>query len=189
MQVYLDGCTSISSTGRAAPERFVFLSTVLPTAVLLMMYWRLNFDWLRQLRGRTEAADRAMLGLGLVAALGLIAYVSVLGLPGSGPRLARRVSVALFYLLTYAGEVVLTWQLSRLRSEPRRTVGRARLWLLSAVCTLVLAGAIVSLGLMALWDGYRELEDAFEWSLTALIFVYLPVTGSAWRASGFTARW
>ena len=57
--VYLDGCTSISSTGRAAPERFVFLGTVLPTAVLLMMYWRLNLDWLRQLRGRAEAADRA----------------------------------------------------------------------------------------------------------------------------------
>ena len=39
---YLEGCTSISATGRQAPESYLFRALIIPTAVLLVFYWRLS---------------------------------------------------------------------------------------------------------------------------------------------------
>ena len=114
--VYLDGCTSISSTGRRAPERYLFLSTVLPAAMLLPFYWRLNVVWLARLRKRSDPLDRALLVFGVPSSLALIVYAIFLGAPGPEARLVRRIAVATFFVGLYAGQVVLTWQTLRLRS-------------------------------------------------------------------------
>lgn len=180
--IYLEGCSSISATGRTMPGRAVFLGTVLPGAFLLILYWRLNAAWLEHLRGRPARSDRAVAALGLLSGLGLIVYLTVLGAPGPEARALRRVAIAVFFVALYAAQVALTWQLVKLVSAA------SWLWILVGLCALVFIGAVLNLVLLAAGEDLRDVEDAFEWSLTMVIFAHLLATGTAWRRSGFAAR-
>ena len=94
---YIDSCTSISATGRKPPASYLFRATMLPSAVVMMAYWWLNHAWMASLqreRGQLRPwSNRWMLILGIVACVGLIMYVTVLGERGEAWRTQRRVGV------------------------------------------------------------------------------------------------
>ncbi len=46
---YIDSCTSISAVGRESPESYIFRASIIPTAIFMMVYWRLSREWLRTL--------------------------------------------------------------------------------------------------------------------------------------------
>ena len=81
---YIEGCVSISAAGRQSPESTIFRATVIPTAVLMMVYWKLNHEWLETLKSRMKMTNRAMLWCGITACLGLILYTTTLGAIGQG---------------------------------------------------------------------------------------------------------
>ena len=65
---YIDSCTSISATGRKPPASYLFRATMLPSAVVMMGYWWLNYVWigsLRNLSGSSQWLNSWMLWLGI----------------------------------------------------------------------------------------------------------------------------
>ena len=46
---YFPDCVSISATGRHSPESFVFRAAIIPTAVFMVIYWKLGQEWLKTL--------------------------------------------------------------------------------------------------------------------------------------------
>ena len=52
----------------------------------------------------------------------------------------------------------------------------------------VAGGVLWSLLLSIVRDDFRDVEDAFAWSLTLMIFAHVPVVGALWRRSGFDPR-
>ncbi len=46
---YVDSCSSISAAGRQGTERFIFRVMMMPAAVLMLLYWVLNRQWLKAL--------------------------------------------------------------------------------------------------------------------------------------------
>jgi hypothetical protein len=194
---YLDSCTSISATGRKPPASYLFRATMLPTAVIMMAYWWLNFVWLRHLReAGYPAGARApgpsaiwwMLGLGLLACTGLIMYVTVLGEQGDTWAKQRRTGTVLFYSFTYLSQLLLTDQLWAVRRQLPASVSRwlVAMWL---VCMALLAAGLLSVVLGA-WNEawYDTVEDAFEWALTLLLQSNFLLGYFTWRASGWNLR-
>ncbi len=184
---YFPDCVSISATGRHSPASFVFRAAIIPTAVFMMIYWKLSFEWLRTLAGQTGILNRAMLWLGLTAGLGLFIYASVLGESGEFYRLQRRVGMTLFYILAYLAQLLMTVQLAPAAKTGAAPVPAPVFGSLAAI-----SGAVSVLGPMSLlsWaflDDYRRYEDAFEWWITLLILAHTFVTYFAWRQSGFSA--
>ena len=51
---YIDSCTSISAVGRKSPESHLFRATIIPTAVFMMIYWRLNYEWFKTLNTHAD---------------------------------------------------------------------------------------------------------------------------------------
>ena len=180
---YFADCVSTSATGRHSPESFVFRAAIIPTAVFMMIFWKLGFEWLATLGTPMRRANRAMLWLGLAAGLGLFVYASVLGEVGEAYRLQRRIGMILFYAFTFLAQLLMTVQVRAAAPVSRTTAG-----------TLVaISGAVAVLGALSLlsWgfhDDYRRYEDAFEWGLTLLILAHPFVIHFAWRQSGFCAR-
>ena len=77
---YIDGCNSISATGRTPPASLLFRAIELPFAGLLLVLWPLTVAWLRSLTpslGNTTA--RAVLICGTIGAVALIIYTMVFG--------------------------------------------------------------------------------------------------------------
>ena len=176
---YWADCVSISHTGRHGLAYFVFKGGILPTAVLLIIFWHLNRVWLRSL----DCWDvKALSILATIGALALIAYTLALGHSGDSFRLTRRFGVVLFMFCMFIAQVLLGRSLSQSQATPIAMAGK-RLLSLNA---FTLGVAVISLILDAiLGDTYDRIEDAFEWWLIMLLLFHLLCVARLWRTSGF----
>ncbi len=184
---YIDSCTSISAVGRERPESYIFQASIIPTAIFMMVYWRLSCEWLRTLGSHMTNWNRVMLYLGLAASIGLVLYATVLGSVGQEFRVQRRIGVTIFYICTFVAQFLMTGQLAALvKSQP--PVIPVRIFrLLAWICVAVSLLGLTSLSLWAFYDGYNRVDDAFEWVLTLLLQLHIFVTYFGWRDSGFRA--
>ena len=183
---YFDSCTSISATGRHAPASYLFRATMLPSAVIMMAYWWLNHAWLKMMgenhplyRPRT---NNAMLILGVIACLGLILYVTVLGEPGAAWARQRRIGTALFFSFTYLAQLLLLHQIRQLRPLLAK---------LLVTAMFIVSVVLIVLGVMTLvldaWNEhwYDRVEDAFEWNLTLLLQLNFLLGYLVWRRANW----
>jgi hypothetical protein len=185
---YIDSCTSISATGRKPPASYLFRAIMLPSAVIMMAYWWLNHAWLGSLHragGKASVlSNHVMLGLGLVACIGLILYVTVLGERGAAWASQRRIGTILFYSFTFLAQLLF---LSQLRQLAIVGVSSGLLRLMWGVCIALLLTGLLTVALDA-WDGawYETVEDAFEWILSLMLqsnflLGYLVWRQACWR--------
>ena len=187
---YLDSCTSISATGRKPPASYLFRATMLPSAVLMMAYWWLNHAWMASLqRERNQPrpwSNRWMLVLGLVACVGLIMYVTVLGERGDAWATQRRVGTILFFSFTFIAQLLLLAQLRALQPAGVRPGLLRAMWTISF--SLLAAGILTVL--LDAWDEawYETVEDAFEWVLTLLLQSNFLLGYFVWRQAGWRLR-
>ncbi|WP_375170456.1 hypothetical protein [Marinobacter sp.] len=179
---YWDSCTSISRTGRHGTAYFLFKGTMLPSALLGILFWWCNARWLRQL-GLTGAGIAWVPWLGLVACLALGFYTVALGHAGDGFYLIRRIGVVLYLSFTFLCELLIS---AALRQHPVwRWHGRGLL----GVCQLTLAVGILSVLINGLApELYRRTDDAFEWVFALLINLNALWLAWLWRISRFRAR-
>ena len=121
---YLDGCTSISATGRHGPGYVLFKAGMLPSALVLVAYWRLCRDWLLEAGDADGPAMRSLLWLGIAGALFMVLYTVFLGHKGEVYNLLRRFGVTLNLGFTLLAQLLVVWRLRRLRDQerPRRPV-------------------------------------------------------------------
>ena len=184
---YLDSCTSISATGRQAPASFIFCSTMLPAAVFMMAYWWLNHTWLAAVHHRAghhrQRANHWMLGLGVLACIGLILYVTVLGERGQAWAAQRRVGTILFFSFTFIAQLLLLEQLRRLDVPGIRS---GSLVYMGSACGTLLATGVLTVILQA-WNAawYETVEDALEWVLTLLLQSNFLAGYFVWRQAGW----
>ncbi len=185
---YLDGCTSISATGRHPPEAFVFRATSIPQAVLLMLFWPLAVRWLRQLGDAANRAQTAIVILGVTAGVFLIVYATVLGEVGQYYRLERQLGATVFFAFTFLAQLILTQRVVVLaRKDDTGPSSRYTRGLL-APCVAMFAVGLLSVVWQLLWDDYERVEDAIEWTFAILVALWFIPVSLAWRGTGFSAR-
>ncbi len=184
---YVDSCTSISATGRQGPESLVFRAAIMPSAALMLVYWVLVHEWFKTLGGRMVVVRRTMLGLGLVAGLGMIAYAAVLGEVGEGYRLQRRIGVTLSSF-TVLAQLLMTIQVEAVaRVRPSLILLRTSRALLAVSAATILV-SLASLLSWAFFEQHDRVEDALAWWVMLLVLLHPLVVFFAWKESGFQAR-
>src|SRR5690606_26179245 len=87
---YIDGCTSISASGRYGWAYFLFKAGMLPAAVFIGAFWWLCRHWLLILGDRDGPALKAIAAVGLLAAVFLALYTVFLGSRGEFYSFMRR---------------------------------------------------------------------------------------------------
>jgi len=185
---YIDSCTSISATGRKPPASYLFRATMLPSAVFMAAYWWFSYAWLGAARAASGVpaarSNRWMLILGLLACMGLVMYVTVLGEAGELWARQRRAGTVLFFSFTFIAQLLLVHQLRALQETLPAVQGPAELmWRL---CVLLLALGLLTVGIDA-WDAeyYDSIEDAFEWVLSLLLQANFLLGYVVWRRAGW----
>ena len=179
---YWDSCTSISRTGRHGTSYFIFKGTMLPAALLGILFWWLNGRWLRQLGIHTKGVAWIP-WLGLLASISLGAYTLALGHAGEGFNMIRRTGVVLYFSLTFICELLVS---AGLRSHPEWRQAGTRL---INLCLAILGMGILSVILNgAVPEFYSRKDDAFEWILAALINIHALWLALLWRRNRFRAR-
>ncbi len=183
--VYLEGCASISAAGRNEPVIFFFRATMIATAVLMMLFWRLSCCWLAQLGERSCIRLAAIELIGYIAGVFLILYATFLGTEGDAYRLMRRYGVTVFFAFSYLAQLLITGVLwHRLRAgltPPKAWVPR----LMVAGCALMLVAGLASIP-AAEWAFDRSaVNNIIEWNLSALLMAWFLLVWLAWRQTGF----
>lgn len=175
---YIESCTSISATGRQGTAFFIFKVTMIPAAALQMIYWVLTYRWLKIL-GDRSLATKAIMFIGVTAALFLVVYTVALGAAGDDFRLQRRIGIIVYFAFTFLGQLLLTWRLGKLPGQD------PTLPILAGICYFLLGMGLLTLFLDASIDHYAEYENAFEWVLALVIHIFFLVTWKTWQNTGF----
>ena len=168
---YLQGCTSISSTGRVNPSQWIFKPLMLASALLTGWFFLAS----AAKTGR-QAHGADALGLsGIVGAAALVLYVIFLGSEGESYRLLRRYGVSLYFGFTYLAQLLLARRLRR--SSPQKLAPQAML----AISALLLFVGIGSIPITHLLTDKGQLENAIEWNFALLMQLNFLLAGWALR--------
>lgn len=184
---YIDSCTSISATGRHPPASYIFRASMLPLAAIMMGFWWVSAAWLRSQRLAAGlavgGANRWMLRLGILACIGLILYVTVLGEVGDLWRRQRRAGVVLFFSFTYLSQLLWLSQTRELPILHGLWSTRAMWYLCYALLVIGISTVVFEAWNEALYD---TVEDAFEWVLALMLQSNFLLAWLTWRRMPWT---
>lgn len=185
---YLSGCTSISASGRHGAAYFLFKAGMIPAAVVLAIFWVLCREWLVALGDRDGPGARAMVWIGVTAAVFMGLYTVFLGSKGDFYNLMRRSGVTVYFAFSYLAQLILLARLNRL---VRRGGLRLSRWI--PVAQLTIAVALLAIGLLSIpvknfvGGDPGPIENAIEWVFALLMVSYYALTWCAWRETDFRA--
>lgn len=181
---YVDGCVSISGTGRHGWAYFLFKAGMLPTAVLASLFWLLAVRFLR-LAGDEGAALRALLWLGVTSAAFLALYTTFLGHKGEVYHLLRRFGVSLTLGFGYLAHLLYTWRLGLLRARGVAAVPAGLLRLQQALLALLLVLGIGSIPVSNFIANKDPVENAIEWIFCLLLWSLHLLAALAWHRARY----
>ena len=185
--VYFDGCTTVSATGREAPESLWFRATIIPSAVVSMICWRMTGAWLHCLEQQVYKGTIIIQTLGIMAGVFLITYSVALGFIGPEFTFQRRLGVISFFSCTYLAELLLARRLWYIALKQPGVyplkLAKYKLYL----CTFLLVVGLASIPISN-YIGKDELENIVEWNFSILVYAYFFLIYLGWKATGFKAE-
>lgn len=183
---YVDGCASISASGRHGFSYLFFKLGMIPAAILLALFWIACRQWLLLLGDENRFLLTAMVIAGVVSAIFLVLYTVYLGSRGDFYRFMRRTGVIVYFAFSYLAQMLLLARMRRLQMAGRlyipAYIPRVKMMLISGLLVFGLASIPVS-GFMADKD---RAENVIEWWFSLLMVSYYVFTWLAWRHSGLS---
>ena len=182
---FIDGCASISATGREPPGALLFRAVQLPYAVLLAIIWALTVSWLKSIGAVSATGARWILGCGLAGAAALVIYVTFLGTATPVYSFMRRFGIYFYFLGTALAQLITTFRI-RAAAADWRLAGTARFMLVVVLLPFVLG--IANLVQKAIVADPDPAENAIEWIASLSMQAWFFGLYVAWRRTGFAVR-
>ncbi len=171
---FLDGCTSISATGRYMPGSMPFRAALLPQAAFLSIFWWLSTEWLRSVS--PTARNRTVIRIsGVVGATALVLYVSFLGTKQPFYEFMRHFGIYVYFLGTVLSQALLTL------SMPRSRMRSAMLWVIGTPFGL----GLLNVAQKMLLGEPNNIQNRIEWIVALLMQIWFVLLYFAWRKTGF----
>jgi hypothetical protein len=184
---YLEGCTSISATGRYPPASFLFKAIQMAMAVALPVFWYFSVKWLRALDPAWHGhAVWSIFVSGAIGAIALIVYVTFLGTQEPIYEFMRRFGIYFYFLGTVLAQLFLAVSLRGIcRGLGDSALGRMAVAML-VLCLMPFALGLLNLAQKAVlpYETADALENSIEWFASLMMQAYFFVVYLAWRRTG-----
>lgn len=164
---YLEGCTSISSTGRVFPSVWIFKPLMIASGITMAWF----FVVADRQTSRPDARLALLTSCGLAGTLALLMYIVFLGSEGPTYRLLRRYGVSLYFGFVFLGQLLLARRFARGPADPRG----ARLML--AICGCLLALGLISIPISNFVADKDIIENIIEWNFALILQLNFLVAG------------
>ncbi len=172
---YVEGCTSVSSTGRQLPETILFKAGVLTLAVVLVLHWRQATAWL-QSAGLSVARATALRIIAYVSAVALSIYAITLGLPDQHFGTLRRIGTHGFAFTSWITQVVFVVLYRPYRVAATMVSWR---WLLTVCFALLLVGVASELA-KAFGMPRKTTNNIAAWNAFLVLTLFYAVLARTW---------
>jgi hypothetical protein len=173
---HLEGCTSVSRAARVGAANVLFKSLMLPFCAVVMTFWWLAAQWLRELQPDRRRTRLALVVLGVGAALATAMYTAALGVDGGFYQLMRRYGTNIGFGCTVLAELLLA---NALASETRVPSSLRRAMV--GTCMAMLLLGLASIPLQFFTSSRSEALNAIEWIYGVLMVCFFPLAGTAAR--------
>ena len=183
---FIDGCASISATGRKPPGSYLFRAIMLPQSVLLLITWLLTAGWLRSLdRNVSRSLIRGIQLSAIISSLALLLYVTFLGSHEPFYEFMRYFGIYFFFLGMVLVEIFVAVALLRMNiiRDNRPLIQMVRVML--ALCLAPFALGLINIFLKASLEDPDAAENIIEWIAATLMHIYLVVLYILWRRTDF----
>ena len=184
---YLEGCTSISATGRYPPASFLFKAVEMAMAVALPVFWYFSVKWLRALDPTWHGhAVWSIFLSGLIGAFALVVYVTFLGTQEPFYEFMRRFGIYFYFLGTVLAQLFLAVSLRGIsRNLGDRALQRYAVAML-VLCLMPFALGFLNLAQKSLlpYEIADRAENSIEWVASLMMQAYFFVVFLAWRRTG-----
>lgn len=172
---YLDGCTSISSTGRYPPGDRLFRAVLLPQSTVLAFTWYFAVLWLKSLQPATRAGA-LILASGIAGAVALVLYVSYLASNDPFYEIMRSYGVYVYFGGTALAQLALSLALERSAMQ------RAMVWITVTPWAL----GVINLVQKSIFGSLNSNENRIEWIASLLMQVWFVLLWITWRRTQVT---
>ena len=188
---YIEGCASISATGRYEPASFIFKPAMMSSWAILVLYWLFNLAWLRALERKIGEAGNpgvAMAAIGCAGALALILYTTFLGTQAPFYEFMRRIGIYFYFGCTVIAQILLAGTTLRYATRlASRRVFRIGQWQRILALVPFFLGAL-NLILKNTLTNPDPIENVIEWIFALLMHVFFLLSYFTWRDTGFDGR-
>jgi len=181
----LEGCTSISATGRASPESLFFRATMIPSAMLMMFYWYLMTQWLVRIVTNKSRYFYLVFILGLVSSVFLIAYTVALGFIDPLYGLQRRVGVTLFFSCALIAQLMVSNIVFKAVKSGKLSLPYNLHYWLVIICGIMLLTGLCTIPASIYFSHVSTLDNIIEWNYAVVMYLFYIVTGIIWRVTDF----
>jgi len=181
---YLDGCTSISGTGRYPPASFLFKAVEMGMAVALPVFWYFSVKWLKALDPRWHShAVWSIFVSGAVGAIALIIYVTFLGTKEPFYEFMRRFGIYFYFLGTVFAQLFLAVSFRGICKNLHDRALRRMAATMLVLCLMPFALGILNLVQKSVlpYETADALENSIEWIASLMMQAYFFVVFLAWR--------
>ena len=169
---WLDGCTSISSTGRFPPGDRVFRIAMLSQAAWLVLTWYFAARWLRAFQDHRHA-DRIVLTAGTIGAVALVAYVYYLTSKDPFYEIMKTWGIYFYFVGTALCQVVVSASMAP--SRPRS--------LMLGLCITPFALGFFNFVQKVVYTEINSVENRIEWIAALLMQLWFLGLFVVWRRS------
>jgi hypothetical protein len=166
-----------------APERFIFLAGMLPTAVILVFFWQCSALFLK-LGGQFGSRVIALRVLGVIAALSLLSYALTLGSEDDVYRQLRRAGINGFAVSTLFAQVLFIFFYRSMRIAATQKLWR---WLVGLCMALPLLGIAAEVAKSAGAPRHAA-NNIVAWNAFVVASAYYAVVARVWWHHGFSGR-
>lgn len=172
---YLEGCTSVSSTGRQAPEMWFFKPGVLALALFLALHWHHSAELLSS-QGVSAARARGLRTIALISVMALTIYAVTLGLPDEQFGTLRRIGTHGFAFSSWIIQIVFVFLYRPFRIDATQRLFR---WLTAAAFGLLLVGIASEVAKMSGLPR-KPTNNIAAWNAFLLLSAYYLVLARIW---------
>ena len=172
---HIEGCTSISRTGRSGTSFYIFKFSMIPVACFTFVYWLDMARWNTVNAPTRQVLDILPTILGCLGAIALLLQMVFLGFDCGICRTIRSNSTSMFFLLTFVAQW-LAW--NRIKKKSKQP-WIAMLYLI--LCLLLTIELAMFIAIPMLVENSRAIENAIAWRASYLISLAPAVSAFCWR--------
>ncbi|MDH5613231.1 MAG: hypothetical protein OEY66_12340 [Gammaproteobacteria bacterium] len=170
---YIEGCTSISRSGRSGHALFLFRAAMMVYSVFLIYFWIYSKHWLNLFYEYTTKTAHIIFWLGLLGAISLIIYIDFLGTSGEVNRFMRRYGIMIYFTFTPLAQLLLLNQHYKILSKtPKISISAKALQYQLIILLLMLLIGIISVLLGVTQNKTDASENIVEWNYSLLLTLY-----------------
>lgn len=178
---YIEGCTSISATGRQPPASWLFKPALYVSALAMGLFWLHADRWLTTLGEPSRRYRLAFVWVGMIGALALVVYVYNLGIAGDMYKLMRRYGINIYFGFTYLAQLLLANRLYRLAESAGDSTLFAIARAMIGLCLLLLIIGLYSIPARYFIADHTVMERVLEWNFALLMHGWFFLAWLGWK--------